>query len=131
MAATRKDAERAFDRFVETYQAKYPKATDCLIKDRDTLLAFCDFPAEHWPHIRTSNPIESSFATIRHRTAQTQGSCSRETLLTMMFKLGLCAEQRWRRIRGFHYLAKVITGVRFKDGIEDKDNDLHGSRNVA
>ena len=131
MAATRKEAYRAFDLWVDTYQVKYPKATECLSKDRDALLAFYDFPAEHWPHIRTSNPIESSFATIRHRTAQTQGSCSRETLLTMMFKLGMCAEQRWRRIRGFHYLAKVITGVRFKDGIEDTENDLQDSRSAA
>ena len=131
MAATREEAYRAFDLWVDTYQAKYPKATECLSKDRDALLAFYDFPAEHWPHIRTSNPIESSFATIRHRTAQTQGSCSRETLLTMMFKLGLCAEQRWRRIRGFHYLAKVITGVRFTDGIEDTENDLQDSRSAA
>ena len=131
MAPARTVAHQAFDLFVETYQAKYPKATECLKKDREALLAFYDFPAEHWPHIRTSNPIESSFATIRHRTAQTQGSCSRETLLTMIFKLGQCAEQRWRRIRGFHYLAKVITGVRFKDGIEDTENDLQDSRSAA
>ena len=131
LAPTRIVAYQAFDLFIETYQAKYPKATECLSKDRDALLAFYDFPAEHWPHIRTSNPIESSFATIRHRTAQTQGSCSRETLLTLMFKLGMCAEQRWRRIRGFHYLAKVITGVRFTDGIEDTENDLQDSRSAA
>lgn len=131
MAATREETDRAFDLFVETYQTKYPKATDCLKKDRDALLAFYDFPAEHWPHLRTSNPIESSFATIRHRTHQTQGGGSREALLTMMFKLGQCAEQRWRRIRGFHYLAKVITGVKFKDGIEDTQNSLQDSRNAA
>ena len=131
MAATRQDACRAFELFVETYQTKYPKATDCLNKDRDALLAFYDFPAEHWPHIRTSNPIESSFATLRHRTHQTQGCGSRETLLTMMFKLGQCAEKRWRRIRGFHYLAKVITGVRFTDGIEDVQQELQDSRSAA
>ena len=131
MAPTRSVAHQALDLFIETYQAKYPKATECLMKDREALLAFYDFPAEHWPHIRTSNPIESSFATIRHRTNQTQGCCSRETLLTMMFKLGQCAEQRWRRIRGFHYLAKVITGVRFTDGIEDTENDLQESRSAA
>ncbi len=131
MAATREEADRAFDLFVETYQAKYPKAADCLKQDRDALLAFYDFPAEHWPHIRTSNPIESSFATIRHRTDQTQGCSSRLTLLTMIFKLGMCAEKRWRRIRGFHYLAKVITGVRFKDGIEEIENSLENSRSAA
>ena len=131
MAATREDAHGAFDLFVETYGTKYPKATECLKKDRDALLAFYDFPAEHWPHIRTSNPIESSFATIRHRTDRTQGCSSRLTLLTMMFKLGLCAEKRWRRIRGFHYLAKVITGVRFKDGIEEIEDSLENSRNAA
>lgn len=131
MAASRQDAERAFDLFVVTYQAKYPKATACLTKDREALLAFYDFPAEHWPHIRTSNPIESSFATIRHRTDQTQGCGSRATLLAMMFKLGMCAEENWRRIRGFHYLAKVITGVRFKDGIEDVESDLQISRSAA
>ena len=131
MAATREDAHGAFDLFVETYGTKYPKATECLSKDRDALLAFYDFPAEHWPHIRTSNPIESSFATLRHRTDQTQGCSSRLTLLTMMFKLGMCAEKRWRRIRGFHYLAKVITGVRFKDGIEEMEDSLENSRSAA
>ena len=131
MAPTRSVACRAFDLLVETYQAKYPKATECLKKDRETLLAFYDFPAEHWPHLRTSNPIESSFATIRHRTNQTQGCASRETLLAMMFKLGQCAEKRWRRIRGFHYLAKVITGVRFTDGIEEIEDSLENSRSAA
>ncbi|MGH8307180.1 MAG: IS256 family transposase [Gammaproteobacteria bacterium] len=131
MAPSRQAAERAFDLFVATYQAKYPKATACLTKDREALLAFYDFPAQHWPHIRTSNPIESSFATIRHRTEQTQGCGSRNTVLTLMFKLGMCAEQHWRRIRGFHYLAKVITGVRFKDGIEDVESVLQVSRSAA
>jgi len=131
MAPTREQAYRAFNLFVATYQIKYPKATECLSKDRDVLLAFYDFPAEHWPHIRTSNPIESSFATIRHRTQQTQGCSSRDTLLAMMFKLGQCAELHWRRIRGFHYLAKVITGVRFTDGIEDVNNELEDSRSAA
>ncbi|MGH8362203.1 MAG: IS256 family transposase [Gammaproteobacteria bacterium] len=131
MAPSRDAAQRAFDLFVATYQAKYPKASACLTKDREALLAFYDFPAEHWPHIRTSNPIESSFATIRHRTEQTHGCGSRNTVLTLMFKLGMCAEQHWRRIRGFHYLAKVITGVRFKDGIENVESDLQSSRCAA
>ncbi|MGH8399321.1 MAG: IS256 family transposase [Gammaproteobacteria bacterium] len=131
MAPSRSTATRAFELFVETYQAKYPKATECLTKDREALLAFYDFPAQHWSHLRTSNPVESSFATIRHRTDQSQGCGSRDTLLAMMFKLGMCAEQHWRRIRGFHYLAKVITGVRFKDGIEDVENVLQDSRNAA
>jgi len=118
MAETRKQAEKAFDRFTDTYQSKYPKATDCLAKDREPLLAFYDFPAEHWVHLRTTNPIESTFATIRHRTDQTKGCITRDTMLSFVYKLGLCAEKRWRRIRGFEHLAKVITGVTFKDGIE-------------
>jgi len=118
MAATRADAERAFDRFSETYGAKYPKAVECLSKDRDALLAFYDFPAEHWVHLRTTNPIESSFATVRHRTDQAKGCVTRDSMLTFIFKLGMCAEKNWCRLRGFEQLAKVITGVRFKDGVE-------------
>jgi len=118
MAPTRAQAHKAFDRFVQTYQAKYPKAVACLTKDREALLAFYDFPAEHWVHLRTTNPIESTFATIRHRTDQAKGCVTRETMLTMLYKLGMCAETRWRRIRGFNHLAKVIAGVTFKDGIE-------------
>lgn len=117
MAETRKEADKAFDRFLETYQAKYPKATDCLAKDREPLLAFYDFPAEHWVHLRTSNPIESTFATIRHRTDQAKGCVSRDTMLSFIYKLGISAEKRWRRIRGFEHLAKVISGVKFNDGI--------------
>ena len=118
MAPTCEDAGRAFERFIETYGAKYPKAVECLSKDRDALLAFYDFPAEHWVHLRTTNPIESSFATVRHRTDQAKGCVTRDSMLTFIFKLGLCAEQNWRRLRGFEQLAKVITGVRFKDGVE-------------
>ena len=117
-AETKADAEKAFDLFVETYEPKYPKATLCLHKDREQLMAFYDFPAQHWPSIRTSNPIESSFATIRHRTKRSKGCLSRDGMLHMMFKLGQCAQKNWRRLRGFDYLAKVITGVEFKDGIE-------------
>jgi len=118
-AETKIEAEEAFDLFVETYDAKYPKATLCLQKDTDELLAFYDFPAMHWQSIRTSNPIESSFGTIRHRTKRSKGCLSRDGMLHMMFKLGQCAEENWRRLRGFDYLGKVITGVKFKDGIEE------------
>ncbi len=117
-AETQKDAGKAFDLFVETYEAKYPKATLCLQKDREELMAFFDFPAQHWQSIRTSNPIESAFATIRHRTKRSKGCLSRDGMLHMMFKLGQCAEENWRKLRGFDYLAKVITGVKFTDGIE-------------
>ncbi len=130
MAEDRASATQAFDHFVETYQAKYPKAVACLEKDREALLAFYDFPAEHWVHIRTTNPIESTFATIRHRADQTKGCVSRNTMLAMIYKLGMSAEQRWRRIRGFHYLAEVIEGVKFRDGIE-VNSDTDDSRNAA
>ena len=118
MTESRDDAERAFDSFEERFDAKYPKAVACLSKDRDALLTFYDFPAEHWTHIRTSNVIESSFATIRHRSKQAKGCVTRSTMLTMIYKMGLCAEDSWRRLRGFRHLAKVVEGVRFKDGIE-------------
>jgi len=117
-AETKKDAEKAFTSFIKTFEAKYPKATICLQKDREELMAFFDFPAQHWQSIRTSNPIESSFATIRHRTKRSKGCLSRDGMLHMIFKLGQCAEKKWRRLRGFDYLAKVITDVKFKDGIE-------------
>ena len=117
-AETKADAEKAFDLFIESYEAKYPKAAICLQKDREEMLAFYDFPALHWQSIRTSNPIESTFGTIRHRTKRSKGCLSRDGMLHMMFKLGQCAEKRWRRLRGFSYLAKVIEGTAFKDGIE-------------
>lgn len=122
-AETKENAEKAFDLFIETYDPKYPKATLCLLKDRDELMAFFDFPAQHWQSIRTSNPIESTFGTIRHRTKRSKGCLTRNGMLHMMFKLGMCAEKNWRRLRGFNYLAKVITGIRFKDGIEVTDVD--------
>ena len=118
MAESRADAEKAFDLFIQTYDAKYPKATLTLQKDREELLAFYGFPAQHWQSIRTTNPIESTFGTIRHRTRRSKGCLSRDGMLHMMFKLGQCAEKKWRRLRGFDYLAKVVTGVKFKDGIE-------------
>jgi putative transposase len=122
-AETREEAEKAFDLFLKTYEPKYPKASTCLQKDREELLGFYDFPAQHWQSIRTTNPIESTFGTIRHRTKRSKGCLSRDGMLHMMFKLGQCAEKNWRRLRGFDYLAKVITGVKFKDGIEVTDVD--------
>lgn len=117
-AETKDNAEKSFDLFIKTYEEKYPKATSCLHKDREELLAFYDFPAPHWQSIRTSNPIESSFGTIRHRTKRSKGCLSRDGMLHMMFKLGQCAEKNWRKLRGFDYLAKVINGIKFKDGVE-------------
>ena len=122
-AETKKDAEKAFDLFIETYEPKYPKATKSLQKDHAELLTFYDFPAQHWQSIRTTNPIESTFGTIRHRTKRSKGCLTRDGMLHMMFKLGQCAEKKWRKLRGFDYLAKVITGIKFKDGIEVTDVD--------
>jgi transposase-like protein len=117
MAETKAEAERAFDRFLETYRAKYPKAVACLAKDRDVLLTFYDFPAEHWMHLRTTNPIESTFATVRLRTRRTKGCGSRIATLTMVFRLTQCAEQHWRVLNGSSLLEDVIRGVRFVDGL--------------
>ena len=122
-ADTKEEAERAFDLFIKTYESKYPKATLCLRKDREELLVFYNFPAQHWQSIRTTNPIESTFGTIRHRTNRSKGCLTRDGMLHMMFKLGLCAEKNWRRQRGWDYLAKVITGVKFTDGIEATQSD--------
>jgi len=124
MAETKKDALKAFDAFVETYSVKYQSAVDCLIKDRETLLAFYDFPAEHWKHLRTSNPIESTFATIRHRTVRTKGCLSNKTALAMIFKLAQAAEKTWRRLDGQNQLPKVILNVTFNDGIEVVTKDV-------
>jgi transposase-like protein len=118
MAETKNDALLAFDAFVETWGIKYDKAVDCLIKDRDALLAFYDFPAEHWKHLRTTNVIESSFATVRHRTVRSKGCLSNRTALAMIFKLAEAAEKSWRRLDGHNQLPKVILGVRFADGME-------------
>lgn len=116
MAPTKEDAFKAFDIAVSTYSAKYPKAMECLEKDKDEMLAFYDFPAIHWQHIRTSNPIESTFATVRLRTAKTRGCVARHTILSMVYKLGQSAQTRWRKLRGFKLLAEIIEGVQFKDG---------------
>jgi len=118
MAETKNDALMAFDAFVENWGIKYDKAVDCLIKDRDALLAFYDFPAEHWKHLRTTNVIESSFATVRHRTVRSKGCLSNRTALAMIFKLAEAAEKSWRRLDGHNQLPKIILGVRFADGME-------------
>ena len=122
MAETRKDAEAAFDAFIAAYQLKYYKAAECLAKDRQALLAFYDFPAEHWKHLRTSNPIESTFATVRHRTIRSKGCLSNKTALAMVFKLVDAAQKSWRRLDGHNQLPKLIQGVRFTDGIEAAAN---------
>jgi transposase-like protein len=117
-AAARAEAERAFELFVAAYQAKYGKAAECLAKDREQLLAFYDFPAEHWVHLRTTNPIESAFATVRLRTVKTKGSGSRLACLTMVFELMESAAKKWRPLNGPLLPAKVMAGVRFVDGVE-------------
>ena len=119
MAERRQQANEAFDLFIETFEARYPKAVECLAKDRDVLLTFYDFPAEHWVHLRTTNPIESTFATVRLRTARTKGCGSRTACLTMVFKLACCAERRWRRLNGRELIPEVIRGVSFVDGVKE------------
>lgn len=121
-AADKAEAERYFKSFVGTYEAKYPKATQCLEKDHDSLMTFYDFPAEHWRHIRTTNPIESTFATVRLRTNKVRGCFSANTVLTMAFKLCQCAQKRWIRLHRPERLAEVIKGVKFVNGIEEKRN---------
>jgi transposase-like protein len=118
MAETKAGAQAAFDAFIESYDLKYHKAAECLAKDRDTLLAFYDFPAEHWKHLRTTNPIESTFATVRHRTIRSKGCLSNRTALAMVFKLVEAAQRSWRRLDGHNQLPKIILGVRFTDGLE-------------
>jgi putative transposase len=118
-AETREAAVQAFDAFVEDFQAKYPKAVECLVKDRDALLIFYDFPAEHWIHLRTTNPIESTFATVRLRHRRTKGNGSRAACLAMVFKLAQSAEKHWRRLNGHQLIPDVIQGVRFINGIKN------------
>ena len=120
-APDRKTAEAAIAVFEKKYAAKYDKAVACLTKDRDTLLTFFDFPAEHWAHLRTSNPVESVFATVRHRTVRVKGALSQETAKLMVFKLIQAAAKTWRRLNGENQLPKVIRGVKFRDGIEADD----------
>ena len=116
MAESRQDAGVAFDFFLEAYGAKYDKAAACLAKDRDVLLTFYDFPAEHWKHIRTTNPIESTFATVRLRTHRTKGCLSRKTAFAMVFKLCQSASRKWRKLNGTNHLAEIIRGVKFVNG---------------
>jgi len=121
MAETRDEAHKAFDRTLKRFEAKYPKAMACLAKDRDELLAFYDYPAEHWVHIRTTNPIESTFATVRLRSKRSRNCGSRATTLAMVFKLLQSAEKRWKRIKGFSKLELVVNNVRFQDGEQVND----------
>jgi transposase-like protein len=120
MSETKEGAEKAFDHFIESYEAKYPKAAECLAKDRDALMTFYDFPAEHWTHLRTTNPIESTFATVRLRTSKTRGMLTRDTMLTMVFKLSLSAQKRWRRLNRPERLGELIEGIKFVDGIKQE-----------
>jgi transposase-like protein len=131
MAETRADAYQAFGLFEKKYSAKYPKATECLVKDKAEMLAFYDFPAEHWTHIRTTNPIESLFATVRLRTHKTKNCGSRKTTLSMAFKLMKTAEEKWRKFRGFKLLADVIKGVKFTDGIRDNETEQQDTKQLA
>ena len=118
MAETRSEAEAAFDAFIEAYALKYEKAAECLAKDREALLSYYDFPAEHWKHPRTTNPIESTFATVRHRTIRSKGCLSNKTALAMVFKLVEAAQRSWRRLDGPNQLPKVVLGAKFSDGLE-------------
>ena len=127
MAETSKDAEAAFDAFIAAYKLKYDKAAECLAKDRQALLAFYDFPAELWKHLRTANPIESTFATVRHRTIRSKGCLSNKTALAMVFKVVEAAQKSWRRLDGHNQLPKLIQGVRFTDGIEVATNPAAAS----
>jgi transposase-like protein len=122
MAPTRAKALIAFDAFLKAYQAKYPKATDKLLKDRNSLLAFYDFPAEHWIHLRTTNPVESTFATVRQRTTRTKNCVSRATFLGLAFKLVQEAQKHWRRIRGAERIDELLQGMVFRDGVPAPDN---------
>ena len=117
MAFTRDEAYKAFDKTIKLYSAKYPKAVECLLKDKIEMLAFYDFPAEHWTHIRTTNPIESAFATVRLRTKKSKNCGSRTTTLAMVFKLMQSAEKKWKKLKGFNLLQLVINNVKFKDGL--------------
>ena len=120
MAHSRAEAEKAVLLFRDKYQAKYERAVHCLVKDQDQLLRFYDFPAEHWIHIRTTNAIESSFSTLRHRTKRVKGAFSKSSAMSMMFQLALEAEKSWRRIKGAERLAEIIRGVRFTDGVAEE-----------
>lgn len=131
MAETKADALKALVLFEKTYAVKYEKAVACLTKDRDVLLQFYDFPAAHWKHLRTTNPIESTFATVRHRTIRTKNCMSNATAIAMVFKLIEAAQRSWRRLDGTHFLPKLIYGVKFKDGVEEQADSLNPQAEVA
>ncbi len=118
---TRASAKKAFERFLATWEAKYPRAADCLARDRETLLSFYDFPASHWQHLRTTNPIESTFATIRLRTAKTRNCLSEKTALSLVHQLAMSAQKLWRRLRGFRQPACVVADVKFIDGVDERE----------
>ena len=124
MAESRK---KALDTFVAKYQAKYGEAVRCLTKDQEALLAFYDFPAEHWQHIRTTNPIESVFATVCRRTVRSKGCLSHRTALAMVFKLGTVASETWHRLNGYDKLTQVIKGVQFTDGIQADETETRAA----
>jgi len=121
-AETREAAEKAYEDCLERFSAKYPKAMNCLVKDKESMLAFYSFPAENWQHIRTTNPIESVFATVRLRTTRSKNCGSRNTTLAMAFKLIETAQKRWQRLRGYKHLADVIIGAKFTNGIKQETN---------
>jgi len=126
-AETRAVAEAALDTFAEKYRAKYEKAVTCLTRDREALLAFYDFPADHWDHLRTGNPIESVFATVRHRTVRTKGALSQKTAKLMVFKLVQAAAKTWRRLKGANQLPRVIEGITFTDGVDARDTETRAA----
>ena len=124
LSENRAVADAAMTTFAEKYAPKYDKAVDCLLRDRDALLTFFDFPAEHWTHLRTSNPIESAFATVRHRTVRMKGALSQDTARLMVFKLIMAAAKNWRRLQGQNQLPKIVRGVKFRDGIEVANQEM-------
>jgi transposase-like protein len=131
MAPTRDEANQAIDRFMDRYGAKYPKAVEKLSRDREALLTFYDFPAEHWVHLRTTNPIESTFATVRHRTTRTKNCVSRSTFLGLAFKLIQEAEKTWRRIRGAERIEELLAGTLFRDGLPVTSDETKQQRLAA
>ena len=131
LSESKKDANEAFDKFINKYEAKYPKASNCLVKDRNELMNFYDFPAMHWQHIRTTNPIESTFATVKHRTRKSRGCFSRETIVASTFKLLKEAEKRWKKLYGYKQLADVINLVKFIDGVDERTINNKSDLNEA
>ena len=123
IAENKKSADKAFKELIDTYDSKYPKATKCMAKDKEKLLEFYNLPAEHWQHIRSTNPIESTFATIKHRTRQARGCYSRDTLLAAFFKLAIQAEKKWLRLKGYKRIDEMLNNVTFIDGISEHEVD--------